>query len=1057
MAPPAVARGRAPIRRPGQPSDSPAGAHRPFEERAARWPDAVAVVSEGRASSYRALNRSANRLARHLRRRGVGQGSPVAVCVGRSLELPTSLLAVAKAGGCYVPVDPADPPDRVAAMLAAAGADLVLTTGALLDEHPAMGRLGATVVALDADRAEIAQLAAHDLDVAVRPDDLLYVLCTSGSTGTPKGVGVPHRALQNLVAWQQLDTPVRRGARTLQLAPATFDVATQELLATLSHGGTLVLVPEAVRHDPHELLRVLAAESIDRLFTPVVILRRIAEVAGARRPAQLRDVITAGEQLLITPKVRDFFRDGACRLHNQYGPTETHVVTSYTLTGDVDEWPALPPIGRAIANVGLAILDDRLDDVPVGTPGELYVGGPCLARGYVGDAELTTARFVEHPRHGRIYRTGDVVSERPDGDLEFLGRLDAQVKIRGYRVETGEIEALLAQHPAVGDAVVVPTELSSGDRRLAAYVVPTGAATPDSATAEEALVEEWRAVWDAVYGAPAEGSAAKYPGWRSSATGRPLPEADMEEWIDTTVERILAHRPDRVLEIGCGTGLLLHRIAPLCSRYVGTDLSATALDRLRGSLCALGGADVALLHAAAADPLPLAPASFDTIVLNSLVEHFPGPDYLARVLDRALGLAAPGAVVFVGDVRSLRHLEAFHASVELGRAPAATSAGELRARVDRAVARERQLLVDPEFFDVFVRRRGRAGCVDLQLRRGRLHNEMTRFRYDAAIRLDAAPVAPTESLDWTGDRLSLEAVRDRLEAARPRVLEVRGVPNARLQHEVAVVALLADGRHRTAGEIRDAAARAARPGVDPEEIWGLSAHRAGGDDALSHATRVMFSSGSLDTVDATFERATGTVELADGTGPVRSVDDRPWRVFTNRPTATRHPGRLGADLRDYLAERLPGHMVPSTFVVLERFPQTPSGKVDRRRLPDPTKTRPWLPTPMVAPRGDVERRLAHIWQEILAVDAVGVDDGFFDLGGDSLLLIEMQQRLAAHFSTDIPVTALFEHPTIRSLADSGLFGESGSVAPDRPARPGRSGTSRLGVRRRRRQTRQEAG
>jgi len=323
-------------------------------------------------------------------------------------------------------------------------------------------------------------------------NSLAYVLYTSGSTGKPKGVGMTRYALSNLIRWH-LDHPdLAIPARTLQFAPYTFDVSFQEVFSTWCSGGTLHLASNDLRRDAPALLDYVEKERIERLFLPYVALQQLAAVAveHARYPRSLRDVITAGEQLRISPAIAGFFEGlGACRFHNHYGPSETHVVTAYTLEGDTAQWPALPSIGKPLANTEIYILDPSGRPVPAGVPGELFVGGIALARGYLGQEAMTAERFVANPFRGgngeRMYKTGDLALWEPDGNIKFLGRADNQVKIRGFRIEPGEIEAVLNKHPEVGESVVIDVEYGPGDRRLAAYVVPRDGRDIDCAALRE--------------------------------------------------------------------------------------------------------------------------------------------------------------------------------------------------------------------------------------------------------------------------------------------------------------------------------------------------------------------------------------------------------------------------------------------------------------------------------------------------------------------------------------------------------------------------------------------
>ncbi|MBV9773241.1 MAG: amino acid adenylation domain-containing protein, partial [Gemmatimonadetes bacterium] len=450
--------------------------HELFEARVERAPDAVALVSGGEALTYRELNERANRLAHHLVGLEVGPDARVALCLERGPEMVTALMGILKAGGAYVPLDPAYPAERLAYMLADSAARVLVTQASLADRLPADG---IRVVRVDTDAARIARESSTYPWVPVGPDNLAYVVYTSGSTGRPKGVAMPHRPLVNLLAWQGRDWRAPEAATTLQFAPVSFDVSFQELFSCWTSGGRVVLIEDEQRYDPAALLETMECEGVERLFLPGVALQHLAEEAVARGivPSRLREVLTSGEALRVTGPMRRWFAALSAPLHNQYGPSETHVVTARALEGDPDGWPLLPPIGAPVANTACYVLDRHLAPVPAGVPGELYLGGVSLARGYLDRPELTAARFVPDPfaaePGARLYRSGDRARWLPTGELEFLGRADEQVKLRGFRIEPGEIEAALEVWPAVREAAVVVREDQPGTegRRLVAYVV----------------------------------------------------------------------------------------------------------------------------------------------------------------------------------------------------------------------------------------------------------------------------------------------------------------------------------------------------------------------------------------------------------------------------------------------------------------------------------------------------------------------------------------------------------------------------------------------------------
>ena len=443
-------------------------------------PAKVAISAPDRVLTYGDLDAEANQLAHFLQARGVGPEVRVGLCLERSAVLVIAALAVLKAGGAYLPLDPAAPADRLAFMLRDAAVPVLLTDARLVAGLP----IGPwETVALDADATRIARGAVAAPTSRATAASLAYVIYTSGSTGQPKGVEIEHDALLNLIAWHQAAFDLTAADRTTQVASPAFDAAVWELWPALAAGATILLPDEATRVAPLALRDWLIAERITVSFLPTPLAERVLALDWPQTTA-LRFLLTGGDALRRRPSPALPFT-----LINNYGPSENTVVATSAPVAVVGEEP--PPIGWPIANTVARILDDRLQPVAAGAVGELWIGGRSLARGYLGRPELTAERFIADPfaaePGARLYRTGDLVRLLPDGQLAFLGRGDDQVKIRGYRIELGEIIAALNACPGVTESLVVAREDTPGNKRLVAYVIPAPDADLSADILREAL------------------------------------------------------------------------------------------------------------------------------------------------------------------------------------------------------------------------------------------------------------------------------------------------------------------------------------------------------------------------------------------------------------------------------------------------------------------------------------------------------------------------------------------------------------------------------------------
>jgi SAM-dependent methyltransferase len=749
--------------------------------------------------------------------------------------------------------------------------------------------------------------------------------------------------------------------------------------------------------------------------TPSMARALVADAAGRAAVGGLKELLVGGEALpadLATMLAREV--KGAVR--NMYGPTETTVwSTTARVTPD-----GAPTIGKPIANTVIRIVDARGELAPPGVAGEILIGGEGVGRGYFGREDLTSERFIaDRWGSGRVYRTGDLGRYRADGEIEFLGRLDHQVKVNGYRIELGEIESTLGRHPAVKQGVVVAHASGGSGSELVAYVVPAERSSHDG----HGRVAEWQAIWDHAYrhgnDTPAD-PRFRIGGWTNSYTGEPVPADEMREWIDETVARIRSLNPKRVVEIGCGTGMILYRMLPHVEHYTGMDISPAALDGIRAELTEAEARRVTLIEAPAhaIDGVPDRPV--DLVIINSVAQYFPDRQYLETVLAKAAALVADGGHIFVGDVRSLPHLEAFHTAVALHRAPKIAVAAEVRSLVDASVARENELLVADGFFDKLAASLERISGVRVHLKQARAANEMTVFRYDVVLDVGRGESA-TLSAPAGSSAESLDAVR-RMIASGPDVIHLADVLNARLTGIASAIRKLQEQAPVMAGELLREVGFGS--GIDPAALATLSP---------DYEVEIRWaSSGDPWRFDALLRhKARGKAGRWARPGRVRAPAASP---VTNVPARATTDKASSDSLRDYLRDSLPEYMVPSTFMWLEAFPLTPNGKIDRKALPKPRAAMPVDRASYVAPASDIEEQIAGVWRQVLGVDRVGRTDNIFDIGANSLITMQANARLSELLGRKVSLVSMFRFPTVESLARHLAPASEQENADDRRAR-----------------------
>ena len=911
--------------------------HQLFEEQVELTPDSEAVLFEDKQLTYRELNQRANSLANHLRTLGVGSEVLVGICVERSLEMVVGLLGILKAGGAYVPLDPAYPAERLVFMLEDASVAVLLTQARLVESLPKhQGR----IVCLDTDWEIIERQSEANLISEVKLDNLAYVIYTSGSTGKPKGVQVLHSAVVNFLTSMRRCPGLTDQDTLLSVTTLSFDIAALEIFLPLSVGGRLVMVSRSVATDGTQLLERLN-DCVATVMQATPATWRLLLAAGWSGSPQLK--ILCGGEALSRELANQLVEKGAS-LWNLYGPTEA---TIWSTIDRVDNTEGTVCIGRPIANTQIYLLDEHLQPVPVGVPGELYIGGAGLARGYLNRPELTAQKFIVNPLSqepsARLYKTGDLARYQRDGNIEYLGRIDHQVKVRGFRIELGEIEVVLSQHPDVRESVVVKREDASGNQRLVAYIVSN--LTPERIPFKSECLAEFdgnpavklRTEDISLGGVGLLGVPDTCGPGQTVRLRLHLPGFDEELWLAGTVA--WCRRNQAGIELALGAieqDLFQHTIEYLLETHgFWKVLQRTAVGSLRNLL---------------QQKLPnyMMPSSF--VFLNNLPltpngkidrKALPEPDSFNAQLDSV----APQTEI--EDAITTAWQQVLHPE----KVGVDDNLWDIELREIQAI-----LSQHPDVRECVVMKREDASgnqCLVAYIV-SNLIPERTPFKSDCLAEFDGNPAVKLRTED-----MSLAGVG------------ILGVPDT----------------------------------CDRGQTVRLRLHLPGSGEERWLAGRVTWCRGNL----AGIEFALGASEQDIFQHSIAYLlETQGFWKFLQRTAV--------GSLRNVLKQKLPNYMVPSSFVFLNHFPLTANGTVDPLALPVPDALNPQLQTTYVAPQTELEQIIATVWQQVLHLEKVGVEDNFFAVGGHSLLMIQAQNKLREVVDREVSMMEMFKYPTISSLA-----------------------------------------
>ncbi|XCN74104.1 MAG: amino acid adenylation domain-containing protein [Candidatus Electrothrix aestuarii] len=990
-----------------------------FEQQVDETPDNIALIFADQQLTYQDVDAKANQLAHALSEEisGAIAGTcpPVAVILERSPEMIIAVLAVLKAGRAYVPIDPGYPDERIQHILESTEADAVFTHSLLRDRFVAENTQENRRI-FCVDSLSLSTFSSERIFKYRDADELAYIIFTSGSTGRPKGVMISHRGAVNTIEDINHRFSVTAQDRVFALSSLSFDLSVYDIFGILGKGGAVVIPEPEYDKDPAYWAEMIRQHQITLWNTVPALMGLLTDYIErqsdtAAIPASLRLVMMSGDWIPLNLPARISALWPNTRIISLGGATEASIWSIwYPVEHIGPSWKSIP-YGRALRHQAVLVLDEHMEECPPAVPGQLYIGGIGLALGYWKDEERTAAAFITHPATGeRLYNTGDLGAYLPDGNIEFLGREDSQVKIRGFRVELGEIESALSRHPLVGEAVV--KIFGTGDNKtLAAYYTEQAPENTGESKEQEStvLVEQWQQVFDETYShhavSPLTDTKFNTIGWNSSYTGEPISAAEMKEWLDGTISRILSLSPRRVLEIGCGTGMLLFRVLPHCEHYTGVDLSEEALRYIEQQVRDPEAAAKVTLIQSAADRFEknIEPVHADTIIINSVIQYFPSINYLMTVLEKAMSVAAPGGTIFIGDIRNFQLFELFHTSIQFACSEGELSQIELKQRIAQAMQREKELLIDPDFFPALQHAFPRITSVSIYLKDGDIQNEMNRFRYDVTLHLDeeSTEAAATDGWrDWQAEEFSLEKIHQLLLQTEEDSLALTNIPNARLSLERIVHHSLAHPEGTVAELRRRTDVSLADSGVEPEDLRKAA-------QGSAYTCHLLYNDRYTYTV--VFQRHGASFPAAASEVPLPQT----WSVYANIPYLDETAGRsFASELRNFARKTLPDYMIPSHFIGMESMPLTANGKIDRKALPEPQAGA----REGERPRTPEEELLAELWAGLLKCEFVSRDDNFFEQGGNSLLAMQLVSRIRESFQVELAMRMIFNHPCLKDLA-----------------------------------------
>jgi len=991
-------------------------------------PSKTSIIHDDIEISYKELYDKIILLSLRLQQICVKKNTLIAILLPKGADQIIAALGILKSGAAYMPISIHESPERKQSLLKQGEVKVVITLSSMIAECEWL----ASYMTIPLDTFFLTQLAAFSNHAneneiinfsQVYPSDLAYVLFTSGSTGTPKGVMISHENAMNTIQEINQRFNVTSSDKILALSALDFDLSVYDIFGILSVGGTIIIPTEEELIEPKQWLSLIDRYQVtiwDTVPGFMEMLIRCIKLNDLNNKivntslSSLRLILLSGDWIRVhLPKEIKKYSPSA-KIISLGGATEASIWSiAYPINVDEinDSWKSIP-YGKSLKNQTFYILDENQKTVCDHQEGELYIGGAGVGLGYWRDEINTAYHFIYHPSLGYLYRTGDKGRWLSDGNIEFLGRVGEEYKLRGFRIDLKAIETCIQSTQEVKRAVVKIVKHAESCDSLVAFVECENLTEylRNNIYLYQQLVNRHVGYWQEIYDSLFENTMTtttdphfNTTGWVSSYSRKCIPEYQMREWRDTTVSRIMALKPKRILEVGVGTGLLLAEIAPKVSVYDVVDSSVKAIHYIEKYFD--GHEKYQHIRCIAYNTLNLE-QNYDTIILNSVSQYFPDAMYFTRILDTLIDQTVRDGQIFLGDIYNYDYLEDFHLSVQIQQQPTSMKLSQFRTLVNELIAKESQLYINPQFIMDYAKQHPRISHVEIHLKSGSTHNEINGFRYDVVLSIDKKIHSLSTVHEINNNIFSgINDIRNYLSDHKHKNVVIRNVPNLRLiglsHYEV-----FKEKTHDSIESLRSAVFNDSfSVSLDPYDCYQL------GND-IGYQVCCTWSSDKY-CFDVAFYIEENPLAYQC---PEKISFEKPSFQHTNSPLQYQFHRFVESSIRERVSADLAPYMQPHDIIFVSSIPFTANGKVNYKALLALAEMVSQEEEAYLQTNSPLEEQILELFKRVLKVKQVNITKNFTQQGGDSLRMLEIIHEIESRYEVHLTIGELMMSSSVRELA-----------------------------------------